>query len=96
MGRGGASKDANSLEGVVRDIVDHLDDPFKKELRHTSKDNLIQYHHTWGTSIRNKYQLWTNEALRRSCSKQAGKDVDINADDASMIIIEAVWEKLQK
>ena len=85
--------DLNTFEGVVAAIVARLDADSKARLRATPKDDLIIYHHGWGTGIRNEYRLWSNQALLASCAEKAGyTDPDIHPDSASMLIIEAVWE----
>ena len=85
--------DLDTFEGVVADLVARLDSDSKARLRATPKDDLIMYHHGWGTGIRNGYRLWSNEALLRSCAERAGyEDGSIHPDSASGLIIEAVWE----
>lgn len=60
-------------------------------MRSTSEDDLIQFHHGWGTGIRNSFGLWRgNTALLESCGAK-----DIHPDRCSMIIIERVWQRLQ-
>lgn len=65
--------DLNTYDGVVADIVSKLDEPSKDKLRTTAKDDLIQFHHGWGTGIRNEYGFWSNEALVASCGKKRGR-----------------------
>lgn len=58
-------------------------------IKSTPKDDLIKFHHGWGTQIRNDFGLWQgNVILLKDCDKH-------HPDDASMVIIEAVWERLQ-
>ena len=55
----------------------------------TPKSELIQFHHTGGQWIRNYFGLWKgNEQLMKSTGKT-------HADDASFVIIEALWESVQ-
>ena len=86
--------DLNTFEGVVADLVARLDEESKARLRETSKGSLILYHHGWGMGIRNGYRLWSNPALRTSCGETAGyqNPQSIHPDEASMLIIKAVWE----
>jgi hypothetical protein len=83
--------DLNTYEGVVADIVTKLDDESKALLRKTEKEDLIRFHHGFGTGIRNHYKFWTNEELVKSCGKQRGREGWFHPDDASMIVIEGVW-----
>jgi hypothetical protein len=81
-----------SVDEAAREIARDLDDDSKARVRSTKKDDLIQYHHGWGTGIRNSLGLWRgNEKLLKSC----GQGKVVHPDDCSMIIIEAVWRLLQ-
>ena len=55
----------------------------------TAEEDLIQFHNSWGMGIRNGYNLWHDKALL----KELGAE---HPDDASMIIIKAVWKALQE
>lgn len=78
-------------EGVIVDIVEKLDADSRVKLRGMKKGDLIEYHHGWGTSIRNRYGLWSNAALLRRCAERAGHGEFIHPDSASMFIMEGVW-----
>jgi len=59
-------------------------------LGHRPEEQLIRFHHGWGTGIRNEFGLWKgNKELLADCHAE-------HPDDASMVIIQAVWERLQK
>ena len=76
-------------EAVAR-ILGDMTDEDKETVRNTKENDLIMFHHGWGTGIRNSLGLWgRNDALL----KDAGKT---HPDDVSMIIIRAVWQALQK
>ena len=81
-----------TLEAAVADIVSELSEKDKEVIRNTKYMDLILFHHTWGTGIRNGLWLWRgNTKLRRSaCGKLC------HPDDASMIIIQHVWKELKK
>lgn len=74
-------------------IIKRLSDEDRLLIKNTKKEDLINFHHGWGTSIRNDFGLWDgNEKLLRSACH--GEICD--PDEASMVIIEAVWMRLQK
>jgi hypothetical protein len=81
-----------TVEATVADLLQRMPPDAKEKLRVTSRSDLILYHHGLGTYIRNYYGLWRgNQKLRLSaCGKPC------HVDDASQVIIEAAWEKLQK
>jgi hypothetical protein len=81
-----------TVDEAARRIASELNDDAKARVRGTKSDQLIQYHHGWGTGIRNSLGLWRgNEKLLESC----GQGKRVHPDDCSMIIIEAVWTLLQ-
>jgi len=65
-----------------------LDEASKNKLCSMAKADLIMCHHGWGTAIRNEYGLWRGNT---PLLKDTGSD---DPDDASMVIMEVVWEKL--
>lgn len=60
------------------------------------EENLIDVHFALGYQIRHEFGLWTgNDALLESCRIIAGKQ-DLHVDDASCVIIKALWVRLKK
>jgi len=80
-----------TVEATVDDIISALSEKNKETVRTTKREDLIKFHHGWGTGIRNHYGLWrgNSKLLESACGGAC------HPDDASMIIIEAVWNKLQ-
>lgn len=60
----------------------------KASVVNTPENSLINFHHSWGTRIRNDYNLWRNQALVKATGAA-------HPDDASMLIIKAVWQELR-
>jgi hypothetical protein len=89
----GPEKWPQTLDAAVDMIISRLPDTERLKIKNTAKKDLIQYHFGWGMGIRNYYGLWrgNQKLLLSACG---GKPC--HPDDASMSIIEAVWEKLQK
>ena len=85
-----------TVEQAVSHLMTELSINDKRKIANTSKDNLYSLHFSLGMDIRNDFGLWSgNEELLESCWKiSVQKDLDI--DDASSIIINALWERLQK
>lgn len=78
-----------TLEEAVAKIVDQMTDEDRSTVRATPRGDLIRFHHGWGTGIRNTFGLWgENRALLDACGGG-------HPDSASMVIIEAVWDRLQ-
>ena len=78
-----------TLTEIVKDILNQMSEDDKATVIDTAEEDLIQFHNGWGMGIRNGYNLWHNKAL----VKELGAD---HPDDASMIIIKAVWKALQE
>jgi hypothetical protein len=88
----GPDKWPTTVEAVVDDIIGTLSPEDKETVRNTQRENLILFHHGWGTGLRNHYGLWrgNSQLIESACGKPC------HPDDASMIIIEKVWEALQR
>lgn len=79
-----------TLDEAVDAIIASLNDDDKKQLLAIPASDLIRYHHGWGTGIRNELGLWgINGALLADCGS-----ANMEADDASMVVMQAVWNKL--
>ena len=81
-----------TLSDAVTYITERLSEDDKRVVRETKKQDLIRFHHGWGTGIRNGFGLWrgNDKLIQSACGKPC------HPDDASMVIIEAVWVALQK
>jgi uncharacterized protein DUF6794 len=81
-----------TVEDTVRNILARLPAEDKQRLKTMRKEDLIQFHHGWGTGIRNYYGLrrGNTKLLASACGRPC------HPDDASVIIIEAVWQELQR
>ena len=76
------------LQEIVSDVIEDMSESLKATFRDTTEDNLIAFHSGWGKGIRNKYNLWDDNELVKTLGAE-------HPDDASMIIIRAVWQQLQ-
>lgn len=76
-------------EAVTRLIID-MDEADKQRVGETKKEDLERFYKGWGAGIRNEFGLWRgNTNLLADCHVK-------HPDDASMAIIEKVWERLRK
>lgn len=80
-----------TVKATVVDLLSTMSAESKETVRKTKKDALIKFHHGWGTGIRNHYGLWRGNIalIEDACGKPC------HPDDASMVIIEAVWKALK-
>jgi len=77
----------STVDEAAAELVAGLDAESMATLLATERADLIQFHHGWGTGIRNEFGLWGgNDALMKSCGKP-------HPDDCSMVIIEATWDR---
>jgi hypothetical protein len=81
-----------TVEDTVRDLLPRIPRFQKLRIWFVKKDDLISLHHGFGTWIRNRYGLWrgNDKLILSACSFRC------HPDDASMKIIEAVWEAEHK
>lgn len=81
-----------AVSRIMRDM--HLKD--KTIIANMTFDELDTLHTTVGSYIRNEFDLWfENQELLKSC-EFIGKEQPLDADAASMVIIEELWKKLRK
>jgi hypothetical protein len=83
-----------TCDEAVAWVVNHLDADSTEIVRRTPRDELIKFHHGWGTGIRNNFGLWRgNRELLESClALEPG--AQYHSDSVSMIIIERTWDRL--
>ena len=82
-----------SVTQVVDRIVKDIRPEFRKTLLETKREDLVQFQHGWGTGIRNSLCLLAgnnDQLIRSACGGQL-----CHPEDASMVIMEAVWDRLQ-
>src|SRR5260370_21723319 len=80
----------STLDEAVERLLDGMGEADKKMVRDTKKEDLIQLHHGCGTGIRNEFGLWRgNTNLLADCRAH-------DPDGASIVIIETIWQRLQK
>lgn len=78
-----------TLDAAVEELLSRMSEADKQTVRDTPEDDLIQFHFPWGMGIRNEFGLWRgNTSLLASCGAS-------HPDDASTVIIRAVWQRLQ-
>ena len=82
-----------TLEEAVKRLLSELSDRDKLAIQNSSEENLAMLHFIFGNYVRNEFGLWTgNQELLRDCLSEANEP---NPDDASSVIIKALWKSLQ-
>ena len=83
-----------TVEEAVNRMIQEMSEEDRTRLKNTPEKDLIMYHFSLGMWVRNEFGLWQgNDELLKSCAK---KDPLIHPDDVSSIIIEELWNKLNK
>lgn len=60
-----------------------------------SEEDLNDYHFGLGMRIRNEFGLWDpSSSLLRDCEASQDRGGSIHPDDASMLILRALWARL--
>jgi hypothetical protein len=79
-----------TVDEAVARVLTELTEIQKAEVRDTKEKDLISFHYSLGLMIRNEFGLWKgNKSLMADCQAS-------DPDDASFVIVKAVWQKLQK
>ena len=82
-----------SIQEAVDVLLPELPEKDKEAIRNMAEEQLSTLHIYLGNHIRNSFGLWgTNEDLLRACCHDTSLR---SADGASMVIIKALWWKLQ-
>jgi|WetSurMetagenome_2_1015567.scaffolds.fasta_scaffold319018_2 hypothetical protein len=84
-----------SLPKPVQEAVDQMIATLSREdkglIRTVDETDLGQFHFGSGTGIREVFKLWDgSKDLLKSCGSES-----MHPDDAAMVIIEALWRRLQ-
>ena len=78
-----------TLEEAVSNIVESLDGESRQKLLGCDIRDLYEFHGVWGMGIRNDFKLFGNTDLLSDCGSPR-----MHADDASMVIMQAVWYQI--
>lgn len=79
-----------SLDDAIKICILTMTAQAKSELKNTSEQNLIMSHFGWAVNMRNEFGMWQgNDELIKSCHSG-------NPDEASMVIVKAVWRALNR
>lgn len=96
-----------TVRQAVARLIAIMDPAMRATIAELPKEDLVSLHFGLGAAIRNGFGLWTdNRELLEDCQRQrtspsyvTGPDeaaaVSIHPDDASMIILEALWDRLR-
>jgi hypothetical protein len=79
-----------TVEDAVRDLLPRISRIEKLKIKLTNRENIISLYFDLGTGIRNRYGLWrgNDKLILSACGSPC------HPDDASMKIVEAVWQKI--
>jgi hypothetical protein len=83
-----------NIDEAVDRLISELSFKDKTKIANMSEVGLVKLNVSWGIYIRNEFRLRGNDRLLDSCKSYAGLN-KIGPDQASFIIITALWEKLQ-
>ena len=84
------NKHPQSVAEAVSALLALIKPEDKEQIRRMNQKDLMELHFTLGMYIRNNFGFWQgNRRLLADCG-------NANADDASGVIIEALWRTLQK
>lgn len=85
-----------TCQAAIDLVLDNLDDGSRALLRDTERERLQQYSRSWGRGIRQEFGLsGGNFALLDSCHARVPEQ-PYHPETASTVIMEAVWEALQR
>lgn len=86
----------NTISEAVNKLLSDLPLETRHQIMNSSEERLVNFHFGLGVGIRNEFGLWEkNSKLLEDCKKISGNP-GLHVDDASEIIIKALWERLKE
>src|SRR5271165_4440286 len=91
-----------TVSEAVDRLLGNMSTADREEFQGLSEDDLITLHFGMGMGIRNQFGLWEgNDALLGDCAEASGRGgefswLSIHPEDASTIILTALWRGLQE
>jgi hypothetical protein len=85
----------NTINQAVILLVSYLSSTDKRKISKLNEENLSNLNFSLGWFIKNEFKLITNDPLIESCRTITGRN-SVYADEASFIIIKALWKRLQE
>ena len=84
-----------TVDDAVQMLISDLPLKEKTTIANMDESDLIDLHFSLGLSIRNRFLYPRNEKLLESC-RSVGQDKYLHWDQASSVIIKALWKRLRK
>ena len=87
------SEQPKSIQEAVEVLLTELSEKDRQIIKMMAEEQLSSLHFSLGNHVRNGFGLWgDNEELLKACCPDTSLQ---NADNASMMVIKALWWKLQ-
>ena len=84
-----------TVEAVVRDIISLLSAEDRAHIKSTAKEDLIFFHHGWGTNIRNRYGLWRNNE-KLILAKAVEDSIVVTDDEVNQQLDALIQQRVQQ
>ena len=82
-----------SIKEAIQLLLTDLPEKDRQAIRMMAEEDMSSLHFSLGNYVRNEFGLWgSNAELLKACCPDSSLQ---NADDASTVIIKALWWKLQ-
>ena len=85
----------NTINQAVILLIFYLSSKDKREITKLTEESLLNLNFSLGRFVKNEFKLITNDSLMNSCRVRSGR-ASVYADEASFIIIKALWKRLQE
>lgn len=100
MNESGQLEYPRTVRTAVAALVALLDDEQKAAVAATAREDLIDLHFSLGEYIRSTFGLWgANQELLEDCARERDAGCGdrlpaMHPDDATMLILDALWRRL--
>ena len=85
----------NTINQAVVLLIFYLSSTDKKKITKLTEENLSNLNFSLGRFVKKEFKLGTNDALMSSCRARCGRN-SVYENEASLIIIKALWKRLQE
>ena len=84
-----------TVELAVDKIMSDLSRRDRTKIANMDERGLIEFHHSYGIFIKNKFRLWGNDPLLNSCCEISGLE-KVSPDQAAYIILKELQKQIRK
>jgi hypothetical protein len=84
-----------TVEAAVDEILSDLSEYNRTKIANMDDNRLKVFHQSYGIMLRNKFRIWINTPLQKSCCEVSGL-AKVDPDQASFIILKELQNRIRQ